>query len=53
MLAKCVKNSEIVAYADLVTEAVRRLTVEDLPLYVVNDIHGGDLYQESIAKYRR
>ena len=53
LLAKCVKSAEVVAYEDLGTEAIRRLIVEDLPVYVVNDIYGGDLYEDSIAKYRR
>ena len=53
LLAKCVKSAEVVAYEDLGTEAIRRLIVDDLPVYVVNDIYGGDLYEDGIAKYRR
>lgn len=52
LLARCVKTAEIVAYEDLGTEAIRRLEVEDLPLIVANDSHGGDLYEESTARYR-
>ena len=52
MLAKCVKNAEIVAYEDLGPEAIRRLTVEDFPAVVVNDIHGNDLYEQGVREYK-
>ena len=41
------------AYPDLGPEAIRRLEVKDLPALVINDTHGGDLYQEGKEKYRR
>jgi fumarate hydratase subunit beta len=44
-LSKCVKSSEIIAYEDLGTEAIRKLYVEDFPAIVVNDIYGNDLYE--------
>lgn len=53
LMAKCVKKAEVVAYEDLGPEAIRRLEVENFPAVVVNDCHGGDLYQEGIQKYRR
>jgi fumarate hydratase subunit beta len=53
LIARSIKAVEMVAYEDLGTEAIRKLTVEDLPAIVVNDIHGGDLYEESKARYRR
>ena len=53
LLAQCIQSSEIIAYEDLGAEAVRRLIVKDLPLIIVNDIYGGDLYEEGISKYRR
>ena len=53
LLAKRVKKAEIVAYEDLGPEAVRRLEVEDLPVIVVNDIRGNDLYVEGEKKYRK
>ncbi len=53
LIARSIKAVEMVAYEDLGTEAIRKLTVEDLPAIVVNDIHGGDLYEESTARYRR
>ena len=53
LIAKSIKKSEVVAYEELGAEAVRRLEVEDFPATVINDIHGGDLYQEGKAKYHR
>jgi fumarate hydratase subunit beta len=53
LLAKRVKKAEIVAYEDLGPEAIRRLVVEDLPVIVVNDVRGNDLYIEGEKKYRR
>ncbi len=52
LLAKRVKKAEIVAYEDLGPEAIRRLEVEDLPVIVVNDVKGNDLYVEGEKKYR-
>ncbi|TET26505.1 MAG: Fe-S-containing hydro-lyase [Dehalococcoidia bacterium] len=51
LIAKKIKKSEVIAYEELGAEAVRRLEVEDFPVTVVNDIYGGDLYQEGKAKY--
>jgi fumarate hydratase subunit beta len=53
LLAKCVKKAEIVAYEDLGPEAIRRLEVQDLPVIVVNDVKGNDLYTEGEKKYRK
>lgn len=52
LLAKCVKESELVAYEDLGPEAIRRLTVDGFPATVINDIYGNDLYEEGVRKYR-
>ncbi len=52
LLSKRIKKSEIVAYEDLGPEAIRRLEVEDLPVIVVNDIRGNDLYIEGEKKYK-
>ena len=52
-LAKRIKKMEVVAYEDLGPEAVYRLEVEDFPVVVVNDIYGGDLYQQGKEKYRK
>jgi fumarate hydratase subunit beta len=48
-----VKKAEVVAYEDLGPEAIRRLEVEDLPVIVVNDVRGNDLYIEGEKKYRK
>jgi fumarate hydratase subunit beta len=53
LLARCITSVEIVAYADLGTEAVRRIEVRDFPVVVVNDLHGGDLYDDGPARWRR
>jgi fumarate hydratase subunit beta len=53
LLAKRVKKAEIVAYDDLGPEAIRRLEVENLPVIVVNDVQGNDLYVEGAMKYKR
>ena len=44
LLSKCITSSEVIAYEDLGTEAVRKLTVRDFPVIVVMDCHGGCLY---------
>jgi len=53
LLAKRVKKAEVVAYEDLGPEAIRKLEVEDLPVIVVNDIRGNDLYVEGEKKYKK
>jgi len=52
LISKTIKKSEVIAYEELGAEAVRRLEVENFPVTVINDIYGGDLYQEGKAKYR-
>lgn len=52
LASKRIKKAEVVAYEDLGAEALRRLEVEDFPVTVINDIYGGDLYEEGKAKYR-
>ncbi len=51
LIAKSITEAEIVAYEDLGAEAIRKLTVKDFPAVVALDCHGGNLYQEGIAKY--
>ncbi len=52
LISKSIKKSEVIAYEELGAEAVRRLEVVDFPVTVINDMHGGDLYQEGKARYR-
>jgi len=51
LLSQCVKKVEIVAYDDLGPEAIRKLTVKDFPLVVINDFHGCDLYDSAQRKW--
>ena len=53
LMARCIKEAEVIAYPELGPEAVRRLVVEDMPLFVVNDAHGGDLYEQGRETYAR
>ena len=53
LISKCIRSSEIIAYEDLGPEAIRKMEVDDLPVIVVNDTLGNDLYQEGVRKYRR
>jgi fumarate hydratase subunit beta len=53
VLSQFVKKLEIVAYEDLGTEAIRRLEVEGFPAIVLNDAHGGDLYQDGQKQFAR
>ena len=53
VLSAFVKKLEVVAYEDLGTEAIRRLEVEGFPAIVVNDCHGGDLYEDGMKQYAR
>jgi fumarate hydratase subunit beta len=52
LISKSIKKAEVIAYEDLGAEAIRRLEVENFPVTVINDIHGGDLYQQGEAKYQ-
>ena len=53
LISKSIKKSEVIAYGELGAEAVLRLEVENFPATVINDIYGGDLYEEGKAKYRK
>ena len=52
LLSHCVESCEVVAWPDLGCEAVRKLTVRDMPLTVALDVHGGNLYVDGPAAYR-
>ena len=53
LLSKCITSSEIVAYEDLGTEAIRKLTVVNLPVIVVIDSKGNNLYETAVKEYRK
>lgn len=52
LLSKCILASEIIAYEDLGTEAIRRLEIKDFPAVVVIDSKGNNLYETAIERYR-
>lgn len=51
LIASRIRHVEIIAYPELGPEAIRKMIVEDLPLIVINDCWGGDLYEEGVKKY--
>lgn len=53
LLSKCITSSEVVAYDDLGTEAIRRLEVENFPAVVVIDSKGNNLYETAVREYRK
>jgi len=52
LLSKCILASEVIAYEDLGTEAIRRLEIKDFPVVVVIDSKGNNLYETAIERYR-
>ncbi|BAF69949.1 Fe-S-containing hydro-lyase [Nitratiruptor sp. SB155-2] len=53
LLAKRIKDAEVIAYPELGPEAVRRIVVEDFPVVVVNDTYGNDLYEEGRKQWAK
>lgn len=53
LLSKCITSAEVVAYDNLGTEAIRKLTVENFPAIVVIDSEGNNLYETAIKEYRK
>ena len=52
ILSKCITSSEVIAYDDLGTEAIRKMTVENFPVIVVIDSNGNNLYETAIEQYK-
>lgn len=52
LLSKAIVSSEVVAYEDLGTEAIRKLRVKDFPVIVVIDSNGQNLYETAVEQYR-
>ena len=52
LLSKAIINSEVIAYDDLGTEAIRKLQVKDFPVIVVIDSKGNDLYETAVEAYK-
>lgn len=53
LLSKCIKESEVIAYDDLGTEAIRKLKVENLPVIVVIDSMGNNLYETAVEEFKK
>lgn len=53
LTAERIKKAEVIAYPDLGPEAIHKLEVENMPVIVVNDCYGGDLYIEGMKRYSR
>jgi fumarate hydratase subunit beta len=53
LISKCITAADVVAFPDLGPEAIHRLEVEDFPTMVINDCHGGDLYELGRRQYTR
>jgi fumarate hydratase subunit beta len=51
LLAQRITSAKVVAYEDLGPEAIREITVQDLPVVVINDMYGDDLYAEGRKRY--
>jgi len=52
LISKSIVSSEVIAYPELGPEAIRRVEVKDFPCIVINDMYGGDLYQEGKEQYQ-
>lgn len=52
LLSKCIKKAEVIAYDDLGTEAIRKLEVENLPVIVVIDKEGSNLYETAVEAFK-
>jgi fumarate hydratase subunit beta len=53
LISKCIKAAAVVAFPDLGPEAIHRLEVENFPATVINDCHGGDLFDVGRRQYAR
>lgn len=53
LISKSIESAEVIAYPELGPEAIRRVKVKDFPCIVINDMYGGDLYEEGKKKYQK
>ena len=53
LLSKCIKESEVLAYDDLGTEAIRKMRVENFPAIVIMDTEGNNLYETAVEAYNQ
>lgn len=52
LIARCIKKADVIAFDDLGCESIKRMEVENLPLTVAIDCHGGNLYKTGPDAYR-
>jgi fumarate hydratase subunit beta len=53
LVSRCISSADIIAYPDLGAEAIFALEVHDLPVVVINDVYGNDLYEQGRAAYQK
>lgn len=53
LIAQRIKKAQVIAYEDLGAEALQKLEVENFPVIVVNDIYGGDAYEDGKKQWAR
>lgn len=53
LVSQSIRKAEVVAYPELGPEAIQRLEVQDFPAQVINDMYGGDIYEEGRRRYER
>lgn len=53
LIAQRIKQAQVIAYEDLGAEALQKLKVENFPVTVVNDVYGGDAYEDGKKQYAR
>jgi fumarate hydratase subunit beta len=52
LISKSIEEAEVIAYPELGPEAIRRVKVKEFPCIVINDMYGGDLYEEGKKQYK-
>ena len=53
LISQSIVEAEVIAYPELGPEAIRRVKVKDFPCIVINDMYGGDLYQDGKKEYQK
>ena len=53
LLSKRILSSQVIAYEDLGTEAIRKLEIENFPVIVVIDSQGNNLYENAVKEWRQ
>lgn len=53
LISQSIAEAEVIAYPELGPEAIRKVKVQDFPCIVINDMYGGDLYQDGKKQYQK